>query len=224
MTPTIGLFHATVNAIQPMVDAWRMSGHRAGFRHYVDEGMLPLVGRHGATSPAVLERLRGWLTLIDHDGATAVLTTCSSLTPAVAHLRPAFPRPLVAIDEAMIDEALGRATRIGLVATLPGAAATTRALLEAAGQAASRPPAITTAVAEGAFDALSRGDTAAHDRATADAARSLVSRVDLIVLAQISMMRALPALAELPVPVLASAPGAIRRVLDGIERANREAP
>lgn len=216
MSHAIGLLHATVNAIEPIAAAWRASAHEVALRHYVDEGLLPLATARGALDPEVLRRLEHWLATMYGDGVGAVLATCSSLTPAVASVRPRFSKPLVAIDEAMIDEALQRGRRIGVLATLPGAAATTRALLEAAARLQERQVTLAAAVASGAFEALSRGDTAAHDTAVRAAANSLAPAVDVIVLAQVSMMRVLPSLATLPIPVLTSAPGAIRRVLEGL--------
>ena len=65
---------------------------------------------------------------------------------------------------------------------------------------------LTTWLCDGAFAALSRSDTAAHDQAIADGLARLVGECDVIILAQASMARVADALPahERPVPVLSS--------------------
>ncbi len=210
MTARIGLFHATLNAVAPAVEAWRETRRPVDLRHYVDEGLLDHVRRNGLDHDAVA-RLRHWLELIASDGAAAIMTTCSSLSPALPPLRAQVSRPVIGIDDAMIDDAVARGTRIGIVATLATAAETTRSLFAARPEAADLT--LTTRVPDRAFEALARGEHDTHDRAIQAAAAALAPGVDVIVLAQLSMSRALPMLAGLPAPVLTSGPGAVARTL-----------
>ena len=64
---------------------------------------------------------------------------------------------------------------------------------------------------EGAFDALMRGDTVAHDSMVVNALGELTEDVDVILLAQASMARVVDQLddAQRRVPILASPPTAI---------------
>lgn len=218
MSATIGLFHATQNAVRPVEEAWYRCGTPVALRHYVDEGLLLLATARGNDDLSVRSRLRHWLTVIADDGADAIMATCSSLTPAVIALRPDLGRPVVAIDEAMVDDAVSRGSRIGVVATLQSAAETTRGLLEMSASSAGRLIGIRTAVAAGAFAALNRGDPAAHDHAVIESAAQIAADVEVIVFAQVSMSRvAIPA-DRVRVPVLTSAPGAIRRILSMLAR------
>lgn len=218
MTTTIGLFHATLNAVGPVVDAWTRCGTPVSLQHHMDEGLLPLAATRGPLDPAVIERLRTWLDHMANDGVDAIMTTCSSLTPTVAALRPAIRRPVVAIDEAMLEEALARGSRIGIVATVEGAASTTRRLLEQAAATAGCAIGTRSTLADGAFAALSRGDLAMHDRAVCAAAARLAPEVDVLVFAQVSMSRVLVPRDMVPVPVLTSAAGAVRRTLEAVAR------
>ncbi len=67
-------------------------------------------------------------------------------------------------------------------------------------------------LAEGALDALGRGDTAAHDRLVVQAAmRVAQTGCDLVALAQFSLARAAPAVASaVALPVLTTVASAVR--------------
>ena len=50
-------------------------------------------------------------------GADIIVVTCSTLSPSVRLLRGEFNIPVVAIDDAMVQEAVALGTKIGLMAT-----------------------------------------------------------------------------------------------------------
>jgi rhodanese-related sulfurtransferase len=75
-------------------------------------------------------------------------------------------------------------------------------------------------LAEGALDALNRGDTATHDRLVADAAQRVAADCDAIALAQFSLARAAPTVARaVSVPVLTTPASAVRAMRARIESA-----
>lgn len=207
MSLRIGLFHATLNAIPGIEAAWQEAGAPVTLSHYVDEGLLPQVRAHGLDH-AARQRFQRWLELIAGDRVAAILTTCSSLSPLVPAVRRELACPLIAIDDAMIEEAVKLGSRIGVVATLPNAADTTWSLLQAA---ANRPLHGPTRVAVGAFESLSRGDAATHDRLVQSAVRDIAGDCEGVVLAQLSMGRARAGLRDLSVPVFSSGPSAVQR-------------
>ena len=77
-----------------------------------------------------------------------------------------------------------------MAATLPTTLGPTADLIQRAASKLGRTVEVTTSLAEGAFDALRSGDGARHDALVQAALRDLASRVDVIVLAQASMARA----------------------------------
>ncbi len=212
MNLRIGVFHATLNAVAPVIAEFQAADPSASLLHCVDEGLLPAMQRRGLDG-AVMTRLSGWLLQMCEDGVDALLMTCSSATPLAPALREILPRPLVAIDEVMIAEALSLGGRLGVVATVPTAAETTRSLLERAASAQRRRLQVVTEVAQEAFARLQAGDHAAHDRAVRSATLALAEGVDAVLLAQVSMSRALGPDFSCPVPVLTSSRGAIKRTL-----------
>ena len=212
MTTRIGLFHATLNAVEPIVAEWRAVDPTVELLHYVDEGLLPAIQRQGLNGP-VMTRLSSWLLQACEDEVDALLMTCSAATPLARPLREILPRTLVAIDEVMIAEALSMGRRLGVVATVPQAAATTRDLLERVASEHQRRIQIVTEVVPEAFARLRAGDREAHDHAVRGATLALAAGVDAIVFAQVSMSRALGPGFVCPVPVLTSAAGAVKRTL-----------
>jgi Asp/Glu/hydantoin racemase len=97
--------------------------------------------------------------------------------------------PVVRIDEAMADEAVGRGPRIGVLATLRTTLEPTAELVEDRASAAGITVTVVPRLCEGAFEALADGDRAAHDELVRQGLRGISEEVDVVVLAQASMAR-----------------------------------
>jgi Asp/Glu/hydantoin racemase len=112
----------------------------------------------------------------------------------------------------MIADAVRRGTRIGLVATFAGT-------LES--MPAEFPQSLTVVpiLVEGALAALNEGNGATHDRLAAAAARKAVNAgCDVVALAQFSLARAAPAVAEATrLPVLTTVESAVRMLRERVE-------
>lgn len=87
--------------------------------------------------------------------------------------------------------AIHHGSRIGVLATLRSTLEPTSDLIRRLATRAGATCSVTAELAEGALDKLRRGDTSGHDLAVAHGLSSLAQRVDVIVLAQASMARAL---------------------------------
>jgi Asp/Glu/hydantoin racemase len=139
-------------------------------------------------------------------GAQAVLFTCSAFGPcidAVAARRPGMP--VLKPNEAMVAEAVATGKRVGLIASFAPTLVS---------MPAEFPPgtALVTRLAEGAMEALNRGDTAGHDARVVEAARWLQQQgCEVMALAQFSMARAEAAVRQaLGLPVLTTPASAVR--------------
>ena len=119
-------------------------------------------------------------------GADMIVVSCSTLSPSVRLLRPEFNVPVVAIDDAMVREAVQKGSRIGLLATANSTVKPSHSALLAAAQAAGKDVDIQIICDEDAIRALKAGDKATHDRMVLDMAQRFTDR-DVIVLAQGSM-------------------------------------
>ncbi len=188
---SIAFIH-TVTGLVPTFDALVRAelGGWQGF-NMVDESLLRATIRDGSPSPMTKRRLAALVNSAVDAKADAVVVTCSSLGEAVEVARPFCPVPLFRIDEGMAIAAVASARRIGVLATLGSTLVPTGDLIRATAQRLDRTCIVTDRLAEGAFQILAAGDIARHDAMIADHLRSLVHEVDLVVLAQASMARAL---------------------------------
>ena len=76
----------------------------------------------------------------------------------------------------MADMAVSMASKIGVIATLPTTLEPTRALIEARAAAQGKQIETVTYLCDGAFQAVSTGDTETHDRLVREGLLSLMQK------------------------------------------------
>ena len=195
-------------------------------RHVVDEGLLDDTVAVGRLTDAVRARFRARAAEARAAGADLVVLTCSSVGPAADGLADELGVPVLRIDEAMAARAVALGRRVGVAATLPTTLEPTAELVRRAGAEAGQSVEVVTELAEGAFRALRSGDPEGHDALVLAALLALAARVDVIVLAQASMARALGGTEVLEsdgrrVPVLTSPRLGVERLREVILSASR---
>ena len=180
----------------------------------LDDSLSADLARAGAVDGRMSERFIALADYALRTGASGILFTCSAFGPCIDAVRRRWPDvPVLKPNEAMIDDAVRAGRRIGLVASF----APTLASMPAEFPAGTE---LISVLAEGALDALNRGDAATHDRLVADAARRIAPACDAIALAQFSLARAAPAVErEVSVPVLTTPASAVRALRTRIEGA-----
>jgi Asp/Glu/hydantoin racemase len=106
----------------------------------------------------------------------------------------------------MADLAVKTGQRIGVAATLQTTLDPTASLIRMRADAAGKQVEVTTRLCQGAFQAVISGDTERHDALVKTGLQELMSKVDVIVLAQASMARVVENLSkeERRVPILSS--------------------
>ena len=189
--PSLAMVH-TVASLIPVFDALAKQ-YLPGWQTFnmLDESLLRTTIRQGSLSTLTMRRLTGLVWSAVDAGAQAVVVTCSSLGPAVDAARVVCPVPLLRIDEGMALHAVGHGPRIGVLATLATTLTPTSDLITRTAAQMRQTCTLTARIAEGAFEKLQLGDTTGHDQAVAQAIRAMAHDVDVIVLAQASMARAL---------------------------------
>lgn len=185
----IALVHALKHSIVPIEAAFASHWPEARLMNLLDDSLSADVARDGGITTAMTERFLKLGRYAKGAGADAILFTCSAFGACIeAVAREQAPMPVLKPNEAMIEQAIGKGRRIGLLSTF-------------APTLVSMPPEfpgsveIVPKLAEGALAALDRGDRAEHDRLVAEAAKDLRD-CDLIALAQYSMAPAAALVAE----------------------------
>lgn len=132
-------------------------------------------------------RVATYCRFLQEAGAHAILFGCSTMNRAVEYARPMIDIPVIAIDRPMMDKAVWIGRRVGLLATLDTTVPSSlRQLRNAAADAGREIEMVKIFVGE-AFRAVRSGDQATHDRLLMEAIQAHQGRVDVIVMAQLSM-------------------------------------
>ena len=216
--PRIALIHALAHSPPPINAALARDWPEAERMNLLDDSLSADLARSGRLDQAMTRR---FLALADYcvdQGADAILFTCSAFGPCIAAVAARHAGlPVLKPNEAMIEEAqalaaqrggrIGSIGRIGLVASF----APTLLAMPPEFSAAHQP---LCALAQGALDALDAGDLAAHDDSAVAAAVSLLAQgCSVIALAQFSLARAAPLVAQCTgLPVLSTVDSAVRKL------------
>ena len=213
MAKTLALIH-TSPTLTPMFGAL-CDEHLPGTNvfHMVDESLIKDTIRCGHLRRVTMRRLLTMIESATAAGADAVMVTCSSIGAGVAIAQRLFDIPVIRVDEAMAEAAVGCGRRIGVVATLRTTLEPTIALLRTKAAESGREIEIVESVCDGAFEAVLRGDTVTHDGIVGRALVDDMRGTDVVVLAQASMSRVVQALPRgaLTMPVLSSPTLAVQR-------------
>ncbi len=206
MAKRVALIHtlaAQAAAFKPLWDELRPG---VDTFNVIDESLLQDTIKAGAFTPAVARRFCALAVGAQESGADAILLTCSSISPCADLARQMVSIPVLKVDEAMADAAVERGKVIGVIATLPTTLGPTSDLVKAGAALQHTEVRSTTRLCPGAFDALKAGNAATHDQIVLKELKTLMTEVDVVVLAQASMARVLDQLKpeEKLVPILTS--------------------
>jgi Asp/Glu/hydantoin racemase len=178
----------------------------ADYFHMVDESLIQNTIRAGRLTPATAQRVVRHLASAEEAGAEIAMVTCSSIGGAVDAAQPFLGIPALRVDQPMADKAVATGRRVGVLATLRTTLEPTASLVLRRARVAGKEIDLVDRLCEGAFDAFLAGDMAKHDAMVREGLKDLGTRVDVIVLAQVSMARVADSLSagERPVPILTS--------------------
>jgi Asp/Glu/hydantoin racemase len=213
---TIVVVHTGPVTVQPIKEQFQQLLPDARVINIVDDSLLNDVRTAGHLTPEVTSRIYSYMQNAQSMGADIILNACSSVGEATDVLRGMIRTPIVKVDESMAEQASAIGPRIGVVATVLTTLEPTVRLIRKKALEHGRQADVVERIAEGAFDALLAGDAARHDDILRRTIVELAAEVDVVVLAQVSMARLVPALGGLRVPVLSSPRSgveAVRRAL-----------
>ncbi len=202
----IALIHALKHSIVPIEASFAKLWPDASLMNLVDDSLSADLARDGRLTGAMTERFLSLGRYAASTGADAILFTCSAFGPCIeAVARAHAPMPVLKPNAAMVEQAVAKGGRVGLLSTF-------------APTLVSMPPEFPASVeivpklVEGALAALDRGDRAEHDRLVVEASRELRG-CDLIALAQYSMAPAAELVAAATGrPVLTTPDSAVMKV------------
>jgi Asp/Glu/hydantoin racemase len=203
----IALIHALAHSVAPINEELERRWPEAVRMNLLDDSLSADLARNGKGLDAAMhQRFETLSAYAEGTGAQAILFTCSAFGPCIEAAAARRPHmPVLKPNEAMVADAAAHGGRVGLIASFGPT-------LE------SMPPefpvgtTVVTRLADGAMDALNRGDMAKHDALVVEAAQWLAGQgCDVISLAQFSMARAQMAVHRaVDLPVLTTPGSAVR--------------
>lgn len=215
MGKRIGLIHATLNAVQPMIDAFQRYEPAVTALNFLDEGLLLAVNEQGGVTPEIVRRFMRLIEKAEEAKADGILLSCTVFSPYVPLLRQIFSVPIVTVDGAMLEQAVNMGGRIGVIATVATAGPTTAKQIQEIARQQGKNVQVNVTVCPEAFTKL-QIDPLAHDQSIREIALNLAAKADVIVLAQISMARAVACMEDIQVPVLTSPQSSIQAIMQQI--------
>lgn len=218
---TLGIIHAGVWIAETGVRFAREIMPEVRLLHICDDSMqhdFTAAGR-GNIPPFNYLRVANYAHYLQQGGADAVMVGCSTMNRSAEHARPMVRVPVLQIDRPMMDKAVRIGPRVGLLATLDTTVPSSTRILELAAKEAGREIEIVQLFSGEAYEALRRGDSATHDRLVLELIASAQERVDVVVLAQLSLALLEDQVQGFKIPVLNSGREGFshaRQVLEGL--------
>ena len=227
MKPILAIVHFTRAAIDPIQAVFgpRLSGD-AGILHFLDEAIFFQMLRHGPQASAVLKRVGDLLVSAAGCGARLIVSSGSSLSPAIDLASDRVSVPVVKIESALAAEAVARFRDVAVVVTKSTNVEPFRNLLVGVSRAQGKRLRVRFSVQEAAFAALLDNAPDLHDKIVLETI-AMIARdgAEAILLPQVSAARILPRLPpDVGVPVLSSVRLSVDVVAEIIGRNHKVRP
>lgn len=214
----IGIIHTTINSIEPINEAFHEHAPDVHVLNFLDEGLMDKINSNNTITREMIRQLLSLVDRAEKSGADGILLACSAFSPYVADIKKFFDVPVLSADISMLEHAVQLAEHIGVIATVNAAGPTTAALLKEIARERNKNIEVYTEVIPEAFKALKNGNTTKHDELIRHKIFELSAYCDAIVLAQMSMSRAIKDFGQTPKPVLTSPEISVRSIMAQIEQ------
>ena len=205
------MIHAIAESIAPVNTAFGEVFPEAEIVNLLDEGLFLDFDDH--ITPALRRRMSGLICYGAEHGADAVGLACSVYAPVVDSACDLVDVPVVSSYGPVVEEALDKGTRVGLIASVPATIRDAEYYLRRSATARGVELEVFPALAEDLIPVIRNEGVAGLERRLVEEVEKLAPHVDLVVLGQFSFAAAYTQVSEkATVPVL-SAPHSSARLL-----------
>ncbi len=218
----IGVIHATLNAVEPLVKAIHEVDFSAEVCNFVNEELL----YHANQAKGVDEwGRRNFLRLAMQAAESSVdgiIIACSLYSTYGEQVRTLTDKPVIAIDQPMIEEAVQNGSYIGILATTASAGPAEEAKILAEAEKKKKVIKTEIAINTEAMRALKAGDRKRHDELLEETGLKLKEvGCDLLVLSQITMASGAEGLERHGISVLTSPRSGAKEMIARIRERGR---
>lgn len=213
---TLGIIHAinlTIKAMQPFINEYLP---KVSIMHLCDDTIQRdnIAAGVGVIPKRNYFKFAQYAQNLQDAGVDMILLACSTFNHAAELARPMIQIPIAQIDRPMMEAAVCTGKRVGMLATLATTVPSSERLLRICAAEQKKDVEITTVLRAEAFEAYSKGDIETHNAMLLEEIDKLSSKVDSIVMAQLSMSALAPKLGKTRVPVFNSGATGFARVRD----------
>jgi len=189
MRKRIILIDATKVIIEELDKAFSEIIPNAEILHMVDESIIQLENVPGKQ---LIRRFCNLVVSAEEAGADVIVLTCASSIPSAHIVQMLVDTPVVQITEPMIEVAVERGKKVGLIATEKAIVEPIVELFQKISEQKKKKILVKVDLCEEAIKARLSGNTAKHDELVIKKIIEVSKIADVIVLAQVSMARVVP--------------------------------
>lgn len=201
----IGLIHTSFVSVNDLKELFAEILPDAELTNIVDDSLLREVMANGGITPAIVKRMCSYMQMLEVSGVDAIFNQCSSVGEAFDIAAKQTSLPVLKVDRPMAEKAVELGSKIAVVATVASTLKPSCNLVESAAKDAGKKVEVMPELVDGALDILMKENNRdKHNQLVKEKIESLEGNVDVIVLAQGSMIVILPELEHIKTPVLSS--------------------
>lgn len=215
----IGVIHATLGAAAPLNEAFKRLAPDAVVLNFVNEELLHRATALGGADTSGLRMFARMAFAAAEADVDGIIVACSVYCPYVELIKPFLQVPVIAVDNPMLETAAAKGNKIGILTTNGPAAPAAQHQIEAMAAALGRKPEFVLSPLPAAATAFKQGRREEAIELIRQAGTALAAQgCDTLVLAQITMACAAPALSDTGVTVLTSPDEGARRIIRLVQR------
>lgn len=213
----IGVIHATMNAVEPLARTLKEADSNIEVCNYVNEELLFHANQAGRVDGWGLRNFYRLFMQAAESSVEGIIIACSLYSTYAKEASKLTGKPVIAIDQPMVEEAVAFGQKIGILATTASAGPVEEMKILKEAEKAGKDIKTQVLVRTDAFSALKEGNENKHNEILKEAAKELINlSCDTIVLSQITMACARRGIEELGIRVLSSPDSGARRMINRI--------
>lgn len=201
----IGIIHTSFVSVNDLKSLFAEILPEVQLTNIVDDSLLREVMANGGITTNIVKRMCSYVQMLEVSGVDAIFNQCSSVGEAFDIAVQQTSLPVLKVDRPMAEKAVSLGNKIAVVATVASTLKPSTNLVNKAATDAGKQVEVQSVLVDGALDILMKeNNREKHNRLVKEKIEAIQDEVDVIVLAQGSMVVLLPELEHIKIPVLSS--------------------
>ena len=218
----IGFIHATVGAIDPIMEIAAKEYPDMQILNFVNENLLDHANRVGGVDDFGRHQFSQLFEMALESELDGIVIACTLFSACAEELGKDCKIPVIGIDRPMIEKSIEDSSRIGIVATTAASGPAAERKLLSYAESVGKSVEISQEIVTEAMSRRKEGKIEEHNRIVAEAAKRLKDRgCEIVILAQITMACASEAAEALGVSVLTSPKTGLEQIRKLVEDQKR---